>query len=97
MKSAKETFGQRLKRMRMKRGLTVTEVAMAANVSASTYREWEYGRAIRGEPYVRLAEILGVTLRELMVGERHSSKALEIADLIEEQVRRLKVELLNVV
>lgn len=35
----------------------------------TTYREWEFGRAIQGQPYMAMAEVLGVTLSELMTGD----------------------------
>lgn len=64
-----ETIGKRLRRFREARGLSVAKVAVYVEVSESTYRDWEHGRAIQGEPYPKLAEILGVGLTELIVGE----------------------------
>jgi len=58
-------LGTRLKRFRKQRNLTVAEIARRIPVSESTYRDWENGRAIKGEPYVRLARVFDVSLNEL--------------------------------
>lgn len=65
-----ETIGKRLRKFREARGLSVTKVAAFVGVSESTYRDWEQGRAIQGEPYPKLAEVFAVGLTELVVGER---------------------------
>lgn len=59
----------RLKELRMKNKLSVSEVAEFVGVSSSTYREWEYGRSISGEPYMKIAEIFNVSLKFLLTGE----------------------------
>lgn len=70
------------------------EAALALSVSPSTYREWEYGRAIRGEPYAKIAQIFHVTLSELLLGEKHSrNRAWDLAEAIEDTFRKLKLEL----
>lgn len=90
----KETFGQRLKRLRLQAELGIGEAAKAIGVSPSTYREWEYGRAIRGEPYAKIALAFDVTLSELLLGEKYSkSKVMGLADALEDCLVRLKVEL----
>jgi transcriptional regulator with XRE-family HTH domain len=58
----------RLKKLRTDKGLTIRDVAAAIKVPISTYRDWEYGKAIRGEPYQNLAELFEVTLDELLIG-----------------------------
>lgn len=63
-----ESFSLRLKRLREARGIKVKEMASRLGVSVSTYRDWEYGRAIKGEPYPKMAEILSVSLQELLTG-----------------------------
>jgi transcriptional regulator with XRE-family HTH domain len=85
------SLGHRLRQLRSKRGLTVSEVANTLGVSVSTYREWENGRAIRGEPYSELAKILHVTLSELLTGETsESSKILSEFNELEEVIRKFK-------
>lgn len=69
-------FGKRLRQLREAKNFTASEVAQALKVPITTYREWENGRAIRGLPYVRIAEILQVSLTELMTGEKSERKEL---------------------
>jgi len=59
-------FSQRLKALRQSRGLTVKEAAKIVGVPMTTYRDWEYGRAVTGEPYVQIAKAFGVSLNSLM-------------------------------
>ena len=84
-------MGNHLKKLRLRAGVSVSEVAKRIGVAASTYREWEYGRSIKGEPYVELARVLGVTLTELMIGERPSAdRFLKELDELGEKVKTLK-------
>ncbi len=71
-----EQIGQRIKKLRLEQELSVNEVARRAVVPVSTYREWENGRQIKGEPYVKIAGALNVTLIELLTGEKPKSSAL---------------------
>jgi transcriptional regulator with XRE-family HTH domain len=64
-----ETISKRMKRLRQARGLSVKEAASAAEVPLSTYREWEAGRQIKGEPYEKIARALQVSLHELITGK----------------------------
>lgn len=74
-------FGERLRVLREKRGLTLKGTANLVGVPISTYREWEYGRKILGEPYLKLAEVFEVSLNELFGAKSGSyeqyKKALE--------------------
>jgi transcriptional regulator with XRE-family HTH domain len=63
-----EPLHKRLQRLRRAKGLTATHVGHALGVAPSTYRDWENGRQIRGEPYAKLSEVLGCSLVELMTG-----------------------------
>ena len=65
-------LGARLKLLREKRGLTARQLADQIGVPVSTYREWEYGRAIVGEPYVAMSKALDVGVHELLTGESPS-------------------------
>ncbi|MES2769314.1 MAG: helix-turn-helix transcriptional regulator [Bdellovibrionota bacterium] len=71
-----ETMGKRLNRLRIKRGLSLKQVAEQLNISASTYRDWEYGKAIQGEPYMDLAKVLNIGIVELMTGSRSQNQDL---------------------
>lgn len=84
---------ERLRLYRKKCGFSVAEVAKKLNVSASTYRDWEYGRQIKGEPYMKLAEIYGVSLMELLAG-RNTDKDQIFKDLdeIESLCRKIRMK-----
>lgn len=73
------TISQRLKTLRENQNMTIKEVSERANIPVTTYREWESGREITGEPYVKLAYALNVTLYELLTGEKSN-----VADLLTE-------------
>ncbi len=88
-----KTISQRLKVYRLKKGLNQKEVAHALGISPSTYRDWEYGTAIQGEPYLKLAAILGIPLVELMTGERSGVREILLAlseiERVVEDTRRI--------
>lgn len=67
-----DQVGKRISKLREKKQKTVSEVAKAIGVPASTYREWEYGRSIRAEFYIPLSHVLGVSVYELLTGDRPS-------------------------
>lgn len=75
--SQAESIHHRLARLRLENGLTAKSVAEAIGVPVTTYREWEYGRAIRGEPYQKLAQLFNVSLCELLTGEHNSPHSIE--------------------
>ena len=58
-------FNKRLKKLREEKGISPKSMAEQLEVSVSTYRDWEYGRKITGEPYVKISEVLNVGLGEL--------------------------------
>lgn len=62
-------FYKRLREFREDRRLSMRDLARLIDVPETTYREWEYGRAIRGEPYVKIARALGVSLEDLLGDE----------------------------
>jgi transcriptional regulator with XRE-family HTH domain len=88
-----DSFNIRLKRIREERNLSIKEIASRVGVPVSTYREWEYGRAIKGEPYVKIAEALGVGVYELLTGEvPNMSQAYEKIHMIERACAELRKE-----
>lgn len=90
-KVAKNNFGIRLQNLRNKLGLSPTQVAKAVGVSISTYREWENGRSIRGEPYFELAKVLQVSLLELLTGiTNENSKILDDFNELESKFKKFK-------
>lgn len=59
-------ISDRLRELRRNKKLSLARVAQAIEVPVSTYRDWEYGKAIRGEPYERLAELFEISIHELL-------------------------------
>ena len=70
------TLSTRLKSYRVQKRLTMKQVASAINVPVTTYREWEYGRIIRGEPYVALAKVFEITVYELLTGVKSDKRTV---------------------
>ena len=81
-------FSKRLKDLREKQGISSKKMAEELGVSLSTYRDWEYGRKIMGEPYLKIASILGVSLNELFGNEARNYK--EMKDAIDQVKITLK-------
>lgn len=65
-------FGLRLKKFRLKNRMSADVVAKSIGVAPSTYRDWESGRAVSGQPYKKLAQTLGVTVNQLLDVESNS-------------------------
>lgn len=59
--------GERMRLLRRARGLTQDELARATGVSRSAVAQWETGRAGFGNRIVRVADVLGVAVRELKI------------------------------
>ena len=47
------------------------EAAHRTGVPETTYREWEYGRQIRGEPYRKIAEAFNISVGMLFGEEEY--------------------------
>ncbi len=93
MKHETESFGARLKQLRKEKRLSMKAVADAIDVPLTTYREWEYGRAIQGEPYLKLAQIFGVSVFRLLGGSTaHEQNVSTLLDQIEENLRELRMK-----
>lgn len=57
-----ESFHDRLRRLRKSRGMTIRDLAKKIDVPETTYREWEYGRSVRGHAFHRhwyLSRVIG--------------------------------------
>lgn len=76
-----------MRKRRNEMGLTIAACAKEIGVSQSTYREWEYGRAISGEPYVKIAALLGLSLSELLGGDK--TELIIRTEAIEEKMREI--------
>lgn len=70
--------------------LSAREVASRVGVSVSTYRDWENGRAIKGEPYTKLAEVLGVHVLEVLEGRSPGGIYNDLSDIEEILIRAKK-------
>lgn len=88
-KDSKE-FGKRLTLFRKRKGYSVRKMAELANVNEVTYRQWEYGAEIRGEPYPDLARAYGITLDELFGTYLLENSAEEEVDKIISALHSLK-------
>ncbi len=87
-------FHERLRTLRKSKGLTMREMARRVGVPETTYREWEVGRAIQGEPYVRMAKALEVSLTELLTGQRpDQAQILSEIEEVEQKLKQLKNQL----
>jgi transcriptional regulator with XRE-family HTH domain len=90
------SFSKRLRYYRNKKKLTVKEMAAAIEVPITTYREWENGRSVSGEPYEKIAEVLDISLLELITGESSNpNKILQQVDDIQERLVLLKKNLIS--
>ena len=87
------SLAQRMRALRAARGRSVADIARRVGVSESTYRDWEYGRQIKGEPYARIAEALGTTLVELMTGRAVNESILVELHEIERALARIRAQL----
>lgn len=96
MNVIKESLGDRLKKLREKKGLSVKEVSDKIGVPLTTYREWEHGRKIVGEPYIELSKVFEVSIYELISGEKSSSTDLvKSVETIELELKKIKENLLS--
>lgn len=79
-----DSIARKLKELREARNLTIKETAKLIGVPESTYREWEYGRAIRGEPYLKIATAFDISLDELLnpAKSRHNGEEKELEEII---------------
>jgi transcriptional regulator with XRE-family HTH domain len=89
-----DTFHRRLKKLREERGLTVKEAAKLVSVPMTTYRDWEYGRAVTGQPYVKIAKAFGVSLNWLLgFDEEIHTNLEEKIDRVITDLRQIKAEI----
>lgn len=69
-------IGTRMKKRRLEKGLSLKQISLRAGVPVSTYREWEYGRKIIGEPYLQLSLALEMSLFELITGRKPQKRGI---------------------
>ncbi|HEX7675861.1 MAG TPA: helix-turn-helix transcriptional regulator [Bdellovibrio sp.] len=86
----------RLRRLRLQQNLTINNIAEKTGISASTYKAWENGRQIQGEPYPALARVYQVSLQELITGEKANCfQILERIDRLRHELQEMKNDLLG--
>ena len=86
------SIGSRLKELREKKGVTIKQVAADLGVSPSTYRDWELGTKISGEPYAAMATVLGTSLSYLLTGE-HIQQSGILEDVLRMKILLEKIEI----
>lgn len=86
------SVGQLMKQARMIKKLSAKEVAQQLEIAESTYRDWENGRKIQGEPYLDISRVLDIPLGELIGAEqREAVKQLKSdVELLDGQVKKIK-------
>lgn len=84
-------LGKRLKAARLERNFSIEEVALRLGVSPSTYREWENGRAITGNPYSQLSSVLGVGVYHILgIEDKSKDELFTCLNELEKCIQRLK-------
>jgi transcriptional regulator with XRE-family HTH domain len=92
------TLGDRLKLLREKRKMTISEVATQLQIPMSTYKEWESGRQIRGEPYLKLARVYQVSIQEILTGEKPQGQhILTQLEEFEDRIRLLRTDVISLI
>jgi transcriptional regulator with XRE-family HTH domain len=81
-----------LKERREELGLKVKDIALELGVAESTYREWENGRKIQGEPYLKLSKALNLPLGALLNIDQSKllSSLLNEINELEKHVKNIK-------
>lgn len=84
-------LGRRLRKIRENKMFSAEHIAASIGVASSTYREWENGRAISGQPYKKLAAALGVSVYEILgLEDSHKQTILLKVEQLESLVRDLR-------
>lgn len=80
-----------LKKRRLEIRKKPSEIALIVGVSESTYRDWENGRKIQGEPYEKLADALDMNILELLsVSRKEVSYITKELVEIEKHVKNIR-------
>lgn len=84
-------FGERMKELRKRRGLTQEELAVRLNVVRQTVSKWEKGLSVPDADMLqKMAEILDTDVSELLGGERREAAS---TNEIAEQLSRINEQM----
>jgi len=73
-----EPFHKRFKRLRLLQGLTLDQVGAAVGVTKPAVFRWEAGSSVPRREYLStLADLMKVSIPELMLGEVRAAEALQ--------------------
>jgi len=73
-------ISNQIKKQREKMKMSIVDCAAKIGVSQSTYRDWENGRSISGEPYLQMAALFRISLSEFF-GLEEDNLAIELKKL----------------
>ena len=89
-----ESFGERLKTLRKKAGLTQEELADRSGFSIATIRRWEWGERIpRVDDIKKIARALGVSVDDLLHENRTQSSGWVLTVRIANDFREEVIDL----
>ncbi len=91
-----EAFYQRLSRLRKEKNISASEMARLIDIAPTTYREWEYGRNQKLPPFLKISQVLAISVAELITGTvTPPSKTAEDIQQIEEKLRHIRLNLVS--
>lgn len=85
------SISEKMKERRVQLNLKVKDVAYQIGVAESTYRDWENGRKIQGEPYQLIADALEMNILELMEIQTSSFRLLmQEVENLEKHIKNIR-------
>lgn len=92
-----EKFAERLKALRVQKGLSASEMARLIGVPQSTYSDWENGKGLRLPPLQRISQVLAISVTELVTGQQiPADELIKEIEFVEEKLRSIKAKLSSV-
>lgn len=88
-----------LRERREELGLKVKDIALELEIAESTYREWENGRRIQGEPYLKLSKVLNLPIGSLLGLDQSKllKNLLNEINELEKHVKNIKLNAMQLV
>lgn len=82
-KETRKSFGERLKRLRKRKGWTQKELSAKVEIGFSQFNKYEMGLHIpQLEKLIRLAELLDTSLDYLLTGDKNNKSSLHNTRLL---------------